>query len=754
MADLRSRIAALSPAQRSLLESRVADLRADRVPGRVRITPRDRLRPTPLGIAQQREWAISRLRDANNVPGAFRVDGPVDLGLLSRALTELLDRHEVLRSTVEIGADGVPVQVVHPTTTVPVPVVDLSDVPPDEQPGRVRAVCRAEIVRPFDAAGDQRLRMRLIRLAPDVHVGLLITDHAASDAWSLAILIQEIAALYARHGAGGPELPRPELQFGDFAAWQREQVGAGHVDAELRHWRQTLAGIPATMALPADRPWPTRTTYAGDVHTVDVPADLVAAVRRFSERENASLFPILLAASSVLLYRHLEQGDLVIGSLVSGRTRVETEGLVGCFANPLPLRMRMADDLTLRDVVAQARDTLATALDHQDVPFDRLVEELGLARESAQTSLSRMWINVITVPIRALDLPGLRFAPAPLDLGLASVDLTLSAIPESDRLRLQWQYMTELFDAGTVALLADQFQTVLRQVVTNPDLSVDDVVFDAAPPEPSAVEPFERRAGLSPYATAVVGDGVAIGYAELNRDADRLAARLRAGDVGRAGPVGVLVDGPRDLAVAVVGLLKAGLSGVGLDPVAPPDWSASGLDGVVVSAGLANAPRGSAMRVVPVDPGGPAPAPAGRADGPPWASSDWIASARDLADRLGLGAGDRFLAVRPPGARLPVAGMVATWLAGGTVVLPHRCGSVAGLRATVERDRVSVLDVPAATWRAWLDEPGGGADRTGGLRLVVVSGERPAPEELAAWGRLAVPVTYVEPARVNELRYR
>ena len=747
MADLRSRIAALSPAQRALLESRVAELMAAGATGRTRIRPRDRSRPTPLGIAQQREWAISRLRGANNVPGAFRVDGPLDLKLLSRALTELLDRHEVLRSTVEIGADGVPVQVVHPTTTVPVPVVDISGVPPERQPERVRAVCRAEILRPFDPAATQRLRMRLIRLAPDAHVCLLITDHAASDAWSLAILIQEIATLYAAYGSGGPGLPRPELQFGDFAAWQREQVGAGHADAELRHWRQTLAGIPATMALPADRPWPARTTYAGDVHTVDVPADLVAAVRRFSERENASLFPILLTACSVLLHRHLDQDDLVIGSLVSGRTRVETEGLVGCFANPLPLRMRMADDLTLREVVRQARDTLATALDHQDVPFDRLIEELGLARESAQTSLSRMWINVITVPIRTLDLPGLRFSPAPLDLGLASVDLTLSAIPEGERLRLQWQYMTELFDAGTVALLADQFQTVLRQVVTDPDLVVDDVVLDAAPeasPEPPGADPVARQAGLTPYATAVAGDGFSIAYAELDRDADRLADRLRAARDGSA-PVGVPVDTPRDLAVAAAALLKAGLT------------AACEKEGPLVIATAIT--RGPSFR--PAAPGG----------------SSGTVSARELADRLGLGAGDRFLAVLPPGAVLPAAGMVATWLAGGTVVVPSwagetpraagvgSSGSGEGLRAAgvgssrsgetlqaaVERHRVTVLQLPTDTWRAWLDDLGDPAGLPRGLRLVVVTGEeRPAPEELAAWERLAVPVTYTE---VTGLRY-
>jgi hypothetical protein len=660
MADLRTRIAALSPAQRARLESRVAALFAGDA-SRPRIGPRDRARPTPLGIAQQREWAISRLRGANNVPGAFRVEGEVDLDRLGRVLTALIDRHEVLRSTVEIGADGTPAQVVRPVTPVPVPVVDLSDVPPAEQPELVRAVCRAELLRPFPPESHQRLRFSLIRLARHDHVCVLITDHAASDAWSLAILIREIATLYGR-GGDPADLPRSPIQFGDFAAWQRGHCDAAYVADELRHWRQTLAGIPETMALPADRPWPARTTYAGDVHAVDLPVDLVAEIRRFSERENVSLFPILLAASSVLLYRHLDQEDLVIGSLVSGRTRVDTEDLVGCFANPLPLRMRMAEDHRLRDVVAQARDTLATALDHQDVPFDRLIEELGLARESAQTSLSRMWINVITVPNFTLDLPGLRFAPAPLDLGLASVDLTLSAIPEGDRLRLEWQYMTELFDADTVALLADQFEAVLRQVLTLPDRAVDDVEFAAAAPPESApaagvVELFARRAALTPYAAAVVGAGTATTYAELNRAADRPAA---------------VADGDRAAAI---------LTGLAAGPPRP------GLE----------------------------------------------ATARDLVHRLGLGAGDRILAIAPPGAEPPVTAVLAAWLAGGAVALDDPSGPD-DLAALVERERITVVALPAAAWPARLDA----LNAVGGsLRSVVVMGERP---DLDGWAWPATPV--------------
>src|SRR6185437_617756 len=216
---------------------------------------------------------------------------------------------------------------------------------------------------------------------------------------------------------GGAALPPPEIQFGDFAAWQREQFDEERLAAELRHWKETLDGIPAGLALPTDRPYPARPTYSGDIHIVDLPVELAADIRRFSERENASLFAILLAACSLLMHRYLDHDDLVIGSLVAGRTRMETERLLGCFANPLPLRTRVTDEQTLRELVRGARESMATALDHQDLPFDRLIEELGLGRESAQTSLSRLWINVLTVPDSTLELPGLRISPEPIDIG-------------------------------------------------------------------------------------------------------------------------------------------------------------------------------------------------------------------------------------------------------------------------------------------------------------------------------------------------
>lgn len=787
MTDLQGRIAALSPEQRKLLESRVADLVASRGPVRTeRITPRDRSLPTPLGIAQQREWAIERLRAANNISGAFRVEGELDLDLLSRVFTEVTERHEVLRSTVEQLADGTPVQVVHPVRPVPVPVVDLSHIAPREQVQEVQRRCKAEILRPFDQEDPQRLRITLLRLAADLHVALFITDHAASDAWSLSIVVQELVALYDIHRNGRPGLPPPEIQFGDFAAWQREQFSEARIRAELAHWRQTLDGIPAGLALPTDRPYPARPAYAGDLHDVDLSPEFAAGLRRFSERENASLFAVLLAACSVLLHRYLEQDDLVIGSLVAGRKRVQTERLIGCFANPLPLRMRLTGDQTLREVVHEARHVMATALDHQDLPFDRLITELGLGRESSQTSLSRLWINVLTVPDNTIELPGLRITPEPIDLGLASVDLTLSAIPRADTLQLQWHYMTELFDAESVALIAGQFQKVLHQVVTAPDTAVRQVelAVAAAParqaPAPSGaeagfVELFQRRVAHAPHAPAVVCDGVPVSYTDLNADANRLARELRARGVGAQTRVGILVDRSPQLAVAILGVLKAGGAYVPLDPTYPPDRIAfmladSDAQVLITQQRLASLLAGSGPgQTILLD--GPSaqaggdgrdlpdvPDPAslayavytsgstGQPKGAMIEHRSLVTFARDVADRLGLGAGDRFLQFASPGFDVLAEELFPTWLAGGAVVIPtqHLISGEADLADLVERQRVSVMELPTAYWHEWVRELDRlGRELAGSLRLVIIGGERVLPERLALWRRHGVPLMHV-----------
>lgn len=794
MADLQSRIAALSPEQRALFESRVADLVAARgpAPAEERIRPRDRSRPTPLSFAQQREWALERFRPANNISGAVRLEGDVDLDLLGRAFTEVMARHEVLRSTVEM-ADGTPVQVVHPVTPVPVPVIDISGLDPEERTAEVRRHYDDEVKRPFPAGETRMIRVTVLRLGPREHVALLTLHHCVSDGWSLAIVVPEAAALYKAFREGkGAALPPPPIQYGDFAAWERARLGEERIASEVEHWRQVLADIPPRLELPTDRPYPVRRTFAGGDHKGVLPPAVTAELQRWAQDEGVSISMILLAVVSVVLHRYTEQDDLVIGSAVNGRLRSETEQIIGCFANALPLRMKVSRTQTLREVVRQAREVVSAAFDHQDIPFDRLIEEL-VPREMSQTPLVQMMINVLTTPgyllrqtDQALEMPGVRITPVPVDLGPIAIDLVLMVEVRPDTVHLLWHYSSELFDHATVVRLADQVEHVLRQLITEPDARIGDVGLlgtpvAAGPAVPRAeattglVELFQRQAGIAPDAPAVIRGGAAITFDDLNRQANRLARHLRSLGVGGDTLVGILLGRSPQLAVAILGVLKAGGAYLPMDPQYPADRVRYMLSDakapVLITTGELAALAEGACPSHTVFLGDPDTLPAGPDDNLPDAPEPESAAyvvytsgsagqpkgvviehrslavfAREVADRLQLGAGDRFLQFASPSFDVLAEELFPVWLAGGAVVFPADPASslTLDLLDLVERERVSVMELPAAYWHEWVR----GLDRTGrslpgSFRLLIVGSERVLPERLAMWQKLGVPLMYV-----------
>ncbi|WP_019925394.1 non-ribosomal peptide synthetase [Nocardia sp. BMG111209] len=783
MTDLQGRIAALSPQQRALLEQRVAELARTRGPApEERIAPRDPGEPAPLAFQQEREWAIAQFRPANNIPGAFRVDGDLDPELFGRVLTEVSDRHEVLRSTVELRADGTRVQVTHPLTPVPAPVVDLSACTPAQQRAEVLQRWTIEVLQPFDPKQPQRLRTTILRMGARDHVVLITTDHTAADLVSMAILVREVATLYAlRRNGSRDELPPLEVQYADFAAWQRE-FHAKRVTEEVEHWRGILDGVSGVLTLPSDRPYPARPMFAGAAHVVDLSSESSTAIRTFIEREKASPVVVFLAALSVLLYRYLGRADLVIGEIVSGRSRAQLEPLIGCFVTALPLRVQVSDDMTLREVVAAAQNTVLTAYDHQDLPIERLIDELNLGREASQTSLSHMWLDVRT-PESELAIPGLRIAPEPIEVTMSAAPLTLDADPNRDRIRLQWVHMTEMFDTETVVVLADQFERVLRQLVTDPQRTVGATELAVAAPAvtvetagdtPTFVELFQRRVAVAPHAPAVIRDGVATGYLELNAEANRLAHRLREYGVGAETRVGILVGRSVRLPIAIVAVLKAGGVYVPLDPGYPPERIAymlgdagarvliaeDELAAALTEAGVAlpdtvlppAAPEHSAENLT----GTPDPAWAayvvytsgstGRPKGTVIEHRSLAVFARDAVDRLRLGSGDRFLQFASAGFDVLVEELFPTWLAGGAVVIPaqHIISGGVDLADLVERERLTVMELPTAYWHEWVRQ----LDRAERvlpehLRLVIIGGERVLPDRVTAWRRQRVPLLHV-----------
>jgi amino acid adenylation domain-containing protein len=783
MTDLESRIAALSPQQREVLERRLAERAAPSGPGQERIAPRDRTLPTPLSIQQQREWAFGHFRGANNIIGAFRVEGEVDRELLGRALTDVTERHEVLRSTVEQQADGTRVQVVSPVSPVPVPVEDLTHLTEDEQRAEVRRRWEREVGTPF-APTALRLRIALLHLGPARHVVLITTDHAAGDLVSMNFLVQEFAALYVLRREGGGALPPPEVQYGDFAVWQRA-VEERRIEAEREHWRETLDGVAPGLALPTDRPYPVAPTFAGGVHRSALPADLTAGLRRLADAERASIGVVLSAAAAVLLHRYTGRPDIVVGEILFGRNRAEIERTIGCFVGALPLRVPVSGELTLREVVQRARVTTVTAYGHQDLPVDAMLDQLDLGPEVSVGSLIDLWLDVRTPPT-PLEVPGLAIVPEPMPVDLAPSPLQLGVDPDAATLNLEWLYMAELFDHGTVVVLAEQFERILRGIVDAPDTAVDHVALavepaSSAPAGPRAtatfVELFQRRVAQAPHAAAAVHDGVVTTYGELNRAANRLARRLRVAGVGPETPVGILVDRTPELATAILGVLKAGGLYVPLDTGHPPARGADVLAdagvrvlvtqerhaSVFADAGLAapgevlllDGPEADSAGVADTDlPDLPDPASlayvvhtsgsTGRPKGAMIEHGSLVTYALDVRDRLGLGSGDRFLQFASPAFDVLAEELFPVWLAGGAVVFPDRPLVTGGgdLTELVERERITVAELPTAFWHEWVRE----LDRRGqapadSLRLVVIGGERALPERIALWReRTATPL--------------
>jgi hypothetical protein len=527
MTDVQSRIAALSAEQRAVLEARLAAVAADRGRSEEPIRRRTGDGPAPASFAQQREWALERFRPSNNIIGAVRLDGDFDLDLLARVLTALTARHEVLRTTVET-VDGALVQVVHPVTPVPVQVVDLSDLDDQAQRERMHEHYVAEVTLPFPASQAQRIRATVLRVGPESYVVFLITHHASSDGWSTGLLMRDAVVLYQALQAGRePDLPPLPIQYGDFAAWQRERMDEEWMAGELEYWHGVLDGIPPRLELPADRRVPARRTFAAGQHSVSLPRAAALGVKRFADEDGVSVSMIMLAAASVLLFRYTGQDDLVFGTPVTGRTRPEMEQLIGCFANALPLRMRVSRQQTLREVLRQARDVTSAAFFHQDLPFDRLVEEFA-PKETSQTPLIRMMVNVPTIPTipsELLDTSGkkaeLVIRPEAVDIGPIAIDMILIVQAGLDAVHFMWHYSAELFEAATVRRLAEQFSHVLNQLITAPDTVVGELsLLGTAASRPGVqeagsssgcggvVELFGRQAGLAPDAGAVVCDGV------------------------------------------------------------------------------------------------------------------------------------------------------------------------------------------------------------------------------------------------------
>jgi amino acid adenylation domain-containing protein len=595
MKDLSQRISALTPEQRALFEARLKLGKRPKgvAPAAARpVIPRRPERDrAPLSFAQARLWFIEQLEpggSAYNLPTALRLTGRLDADALGRSLNEIVRRHEALRTTFADEGGGA-VQRIAAELTLPLRVIDLTGRPEEEREREAVRLSSAEAQTPFDLSAGPLVRATLLRLAAEEHVLLLTLHHIIYDGWSMGVLVRETAALYEAYAAGRPSpLPELEIQYPDFAAWQREWLQGEALEAQLRYWKQKLDGAPPVLELPADRPRPAAQTFRGAALRFSVPRGVSERLKALAREEGATLYMTLLAAFQLLLARHTGQDDIVVGTPVANRNPAEVEPLIGFFVNTLVLRTDVSGRPTFRELLGRVRETTLGAYANQDLPFERLVEELQPERDLSRNPLFQVILALQNAPLQPLELPGLTLSPQEFDSGATRLDLEVHLWDSPADLGGVLAYSTDLFDESTARRLVRHYERLLAAVAENPNRRVNDYPLldeserrqllvewnDTAreyPRDPSVARPFERQAEATPDATALVFQDEQLTYAELNASADRLARRLRARGVGPDVLVGLCVERSAEVVVGILGVLKAGGAYVPLDPAYPQE---------------------------------------------------------------------------------------------------------------------------------------------------------------------------------------
>ncbi|HEU4433459.1 MAG TPA: amino acid adenylation domain-containing protein, partial [Pyrinomonadaceae bacterium] len=538
----------------------------------------------PLSFAQQRLWFLSQLEPDSpfyNIPAALRLRGQLDVAVLEQSLNEIVRRHESLRTNFR-SDKGEPVQIISPFQPLSLELEDLSGLAQDEKRDRLRELAANEARRSFDLAAETLLRLRLVKLAENEHVLLLTLHHIISDGWSVRVLVRELSQLYAVFLRGEPSpLAELTLQYADYGVWQREQLQGERLDQELGYWREQLAGAPQVLELPADQARPAVQTYRGAQCSLSLPAELMSGLRAVGRREGATRYMVMLAGFFALLTRYTGQRDLLVGTPVANRTRVETESLVGLFANTLVVRARLEDGPRFGELLKRVREAVLGGQQHQGVPFERVVEELQPERDLSRTPLFQvMFVAEEESASRGWELPGLEVRAERVETGTSKFELTLFVEEESEgagatgRLRVTAEYNTDLFARESMERLLRHYRRLLESAVSDSGVRVMELgLLEEAEREQLLVgwnqtqrgyggelvhELFAQQARRTPERTALVCGEQELIYEALERRAERLARWLREQGVGVETRVGVLMQREVELPVTLLAVLKAG----------------------------------------------------------------------------------------------------------------------------------------------------------------------------------------------------
>ena len=547
------------------------------------------MKSSTASFAQGRLWFLEQLEPGNaayNLARIFRIQGTLDVETLRRALQRVIERHDSLRSTFTSLGDQ-PIALVNTApATVELPLVSFEHLPESQREADALLFVEEERQRQFDFTAGPLLRAKLLRFTPSEHLLVLTVHHIVTDGWSFNVLLREMAAFYDAFRAKRlPSVPALPIQYGDFATWQQEYVSGEVLAGQLEYWKRTLEGAPDVLELPADRPRPATQSHKGHRHSLRIETEVAEKVFELCRRESVTPFMLLVAAFETLLWRYSGVSDFVLGTATAGRSHIELESLIGLFVNTIPLRARLDRNLTFRDLLQRVRSTTLDAFSHQDIPFEKLVEELRPERSMSRSPLFQTMFILHNLPPISLDFAGGHLDELELSAGPAKFDLTLE-IFELEGLQCTWEYCTDLFDRARIVRMAGHYETLLRGICADPGstlsnlpilskeeqnkILVDWNATDSSFPDRVCIhEAFELQAARTPDAIAVRDNNHRLTYQQVNDAANCLSHYLTGRGVQSGDRIGVAVERSPEVIIALLAIMKAGATYVPIDPAYP-----------------------------------------------------------------------------------------------------------------------------------------------------------------------------------------
>ncbi|MCW3054852.1 MAG: Non-ribosomal peptide synthetase component, partial [Chthonomonadales bacterium] len=590
--DLPARLLFESPTVAGLA-AKIADQEADVPTHTQALVPVRRDQALPLSFAEQRFWFVEQLEPgspAHNLSIATRLIGELDVSMLEQSLTEIFRRHEALRTTFPT-VDGKPTRHIAPPSPVSLPIINLQNLSPGERESETLRLAAADLRTPFDIAQGPLLRIHLVRREAQDHALLVNVHHIIADGWSLGVFNQELSALYAATLAGQPSpLPELPIQYADYSLWQRTELErhGEALEKQLAYWKQQIEGVPTLLELPLDHPRPPVQTFRGAHQSFALSQELTERLKALCRQEGVTLFMTLMAAFQALLARYSGQERFFVSTGVANRNRKETEDLIGCFINILLLRADVTDNPSFRELLTRVRETALGAYANQDLPFEKLVEEVQPERDLSYNPLTQVMFVLLNAPIQSQQFPGIRTETLDIETAAAQYDLVIHMVETADGMTGYLDYYTDLFEPETISRMLGHFRTLLEAVVVDADLPVARIPLlthaerqqllvefnassvDFGPPQ-LLHRHFEAQAERCPDAPAVFFGDETLTYAALDARANKLAWHLQELGVGPDMLVGISVERSVEMVVGILGILKAGGAYVPLDPSYPQE---------------------------------------------------------------------------------------------------------------------------------------------------------------------------------------